>query len=177
MSAELLISKGTNSPETVRILTSLSSDILVLGQTGIVKQDVLKIPKIGTLNAHPGILPEYRGIDCAKWAIYQDEFCKIGSSVHWVDKNIDTGNIIQRRAYGFSGNETIDLLEENLESLCALQMTEVIAGLIKGESLPGEPQYREAGSQYHKMPRKFEALVRKKLQRLCVETHNVQEGV
>ncbi len=41
---------------------------MFLAQTGIVRENILSIPKIGALNSHPGILPEYTGIDCYKWA-------------------------------------------------------------------------------------------------------------
>ena len=35
---------------------------MVIGHTGILKQNILEIPKIGTLNSHPGILPYYKGL-------------------------------------------------------------------------------------------------------------------
>ena len=90
----IAFSNGTNSLETEYALQKFKTDLLILGQAGIVKQNILQIPKIGTLNGHPGILPFYRGVDCPHWAILNGEFDKIGASVHWVDQGVDTGKII-----------------------------------------------------------------------------------
>ena len=35
--------------------------IFCLGSTKILPQEIVKIPKIGTLNIHPSLLPKYRG--------------------------------------------------------------------------------------------------------------------
>lgn len=160
----IFYTKGTNSRETLDILKILSPDLLILGQTGIVKKELLEIPAIGTLNAHPGILPYYRGIDCAKWAIFNAEFEKIGITVHWVNSGIDRGNIITKEFYRFSGNETLEKLNEYLYDLCVSTLTRVIL-LIHGGTIPGgDTQSPTEGSQYYKMPIEFERLMRKKLE-------------
>jgi methionyl-tRNA formyltransferase len=159
----LYFSKGTNSSETVTILRRLSPDLLILGQTGIVRKQVLSIPKLGTLNGHPGMLPHYRGIDCAKWAIYHNDFNNIGCSVHWVDEQVDTGNIIMKKSYLLSQSESMRNLDHNLYDHCILLLTEVVQLLRLGKKLTTEPQRLEDGRQYHKMSRKLEKEVVRKL--------------
>jgi methionyl-tRNA formyltransferase len=156
-------SEGTNSAKTLDILQRLSPDLLILGQTGIVKKQVLSIPKLGTLNGHPGMLPYYRGIDCAKWAIYHNDFNNIGCSVHWVDEHIDTGNIIMKKRYSLSQGEYIRSLDHNLYDLCVLLLTEVVLSLRSGKNMEAEPQKPAEGRQYYKMPRKLEKEVARKL--------------
>ena len=63
MDMQVFFTKGTNSEYTLDILKEISPDLLILGQTGIIRKKLIEIPKIGILNAHPGILPYYRGID------------------------------------------------------------------------------------------------------------------
>ncbi len=49
------------------------------------------MPKIGVLNAHGGILPEYRGMNVMEWSLLQGD--QIGVTVHFIDSKIDTGQI------------------------------------------------------------------------------------
>ena len=143
---------GTNSSTTYSILDDISPDILVLGQTGIVGRKVLSIPTLGTLNAHPAILPYYRGIDCARWAIFNEEYDKIGVSVHWVNEWIDMGEIITTRKYNIVPNETLDSLNENLYDLCAIILADVISSLTSNGLVLSVPQKSEIGKRYYKMP-------------------------
>ena len=69
--------QGTNTDDTIEMIKHYSPDIIILGQTGIVRKKLLLLPKMGILNAHPGILPFYRGIDCAAWAIYNNDFSRM----------------------------------------------------------------------------------------------------
>jgi folate-dependent phosphoribosylglycinamide formyltransferase PurN len=164
MGVPVIYTKGTNSKATLRYLKNLSPELLVLGQTGIVERELLEIPILGTLNAHPGILPYYRGIDCAKWAIFNGEFDKIGVTVHWVDRGIDTGNIITKAFYRLSGNEMFEKLSEGLYALCVETLIKVILLIESGTIPAGETQSLTEGSQYYKMPKSFERLTRKKLE-------------
>jgi len=163
MGVPVYFSKGTNSSETVTMLHRFSPDLLILGQTGIVEKQVLSIPIIGTLNAHPGMLPYYRGIDCPKWAIYHNDYDNIGCSVHWVDQHVDTGNIIMKKRYSLSQGESIRSLDHNLYNHCVELLAEVVLSLLAGKHMPTETQRFEEGKQYHKMPRKLEKKVIKKL--------------
>jgi methionyl-tRNA formyltransferase len=163
MGVPVYFSKGTNSSETVTTLHRILPDLLILGQTGIVKKEVLSIPVIGTLNAHPGILPYYRGIDCPKWAIYHNDYDNMGCSVHWVDQHVDRGNIIMKQRYSLSQGETIRSLDHNLYDHCVGLLAEVVLSLLAGKRMATETQRVEEGIQYHKMPRKLEKKVIKKL--------------
>ena len=47
------------------------------------------------INAHPGYIPNCRGLDAYKWAIYDRE--PIGVSTHLIGDEIDAGMVIERR--------------------------------------------------------------------------------
>ena len=68
-------------------------DLLISFNTPrILKKNILKAPKIGVLNCHPGILPNYRGCNCVEWALYNND--KVGNTCHLMTENIDEGPII-----------------------------------------------------------------------------------
>jgi folate-dependent phosphoribosylglycinamide formyltransferase PurN len=46
------------------------------------------------INAHPGLLPEYRGLDALKWAIYNHH--RVGVAIHLIDEKIDAGKLIRQ---------------------------------------------------------------------------------
>lgn len=175
MGMPVLHSRGTNSSQTVEKLRTLDVDILILGQAGIVRNDVLKIPRAGTLNAHTGILPYYRGVDCPKWAIYNGDFYRIGCSVHWVDGGVDTGDIITKQIYEFSGDETVDVLCDRLQSMCASLLTKVVSSAVDGNIPHGEPQKKDEGEQYCKMPARTEKSVEVKLSEFLANRKPRQE--
>lgn len=140
---------GTNSASTVKIISSLKPDLIILAQTGIIKKEILMIPAIGIINAHFPILPFYRGIDSYKWALLNKEFDKIGCSIHWVDCSIDTGNIICSAKYQFKGDENLVNLYEKLENLCVKELVSVIKQ--RKYKNKGILQKKNIGKQYYKM--------------------------
>jgi methionyl-tRNA formyltransferase len=151
---------GTNSARTLELLEECKPDLLILGQTGIVRKRVLAIPARGTLNAHPGILPDYRGIDCERWAIHQRDFDSIGCSVHWVDAGVDTGSILTIQRYTLAPHETLESLDENLENLTVRTLVQTVVSITSGDPLDAQPQSRENGKQYYKMSIKDERTVK-----------------
>ncbi|NIV30355.1 MAG: hypothetical protein GWN58_12930, partial [Anaerolineae bacterium] len=83
-----------NDPDCREKLMAYGPDLLVLGGTRIIRPPILAIPPRGTINAHPGLLPQLRGSSSVGWALYKD--LPVGSTVHYVDAGIDTGPILLR---------------------------------------------------------------------------------
>lgn len=133
-----------------RILREREIDLLLLGQSGILPEPALAAPRIGTLNAHPGILPEYRGVDCPAWALLRREFDKVGCSAHWVDAGVDTGPILRRVPYRWRGDESLPLLEERLDAQCIEMLAELMGELREGRPV-GQPNV--GGTQYFTISR------------------------
>lgn len=82
-----------NSDEFKSWLKLLSPDILLVYQTPILSEEVFSIPKYGTINIHPSLLPKYRGPHPIFWMHYNYDLDS-GCTLHYIDKGIDTGPII-----------------------------------------------------------------------------------
>jgi folate-dependent phosphoribosylglycinamide formyltransferase PurN len=109
------------SPRSEDCLAALRAgrpDLLLLGQSGLVPRTVLEIPRLATLNAHPGVLPNYRGMDPDLWAIYERRFERVGSSLHLVDPGIDTGPVLEVRPYSWRGDESLRSILWDLNETC-----------------------------------------------------------
>jgi folate-dependent phosphoribosylglycinamide formyltransferase PurN len=159
-SNNVIYTTGTNTKKTETILNELKTDILILAQTGIIRDNIIKTARIGVLNGHPGLLPHYRGIDCHKWAIMKNEQSKIGSSIHWVNVGVDTGNIIKTTKYKINHGESLSELEWNLYLQCIFDFVEIINNLLDGRTITGIPQSKKDGKQYYKMPIQLERKVK-----------------
>jgi methionyl-tRNA formyltransferase len=75
-------------------------DLLVnAGTPRILNKKILSAPRVGVLNCHPGLLPNFRGCTSVEWAIYLDE--QIGNTVHLMTEKIDEGPIIIKEGLTF----------------------------------------------------------------------------
>jgi methionyl-tRNA formyltransferase len=80
-------------------------EVIAVCGTSVIDPEVFTLAPRGTLNIHTGITPEYRSADPIFWAIYNNEPDKVGATVHFVDKGIDTGPVIyQERVPLYSGD-------------------------------------------------------------------------
>ena len=75
------------------------------------RDEFLTVPRLGTINFHPALLPEYKGTGGYNLAI-MDELSEWGSTAHYVDASIDTGEIIEVDRFPIdSSAETAQSLE------------------------------------------------------------------
>ena len=76
----------------------------------LLKKELFEIPQYGCVNIHTGLVNHYRGVDSSLWAMYDNRPDLIGATLHYIDKSIDAGNVID------TGVINIGPLD-NLESL------------------------------------------------------------
>ena len=81
-----------NSDESIKFLKKYNPDIGIILGARILSQTVINTFSKGIVNFHPGVLPENRGLDTIKWAIYNK--LPQGVTTHLIDKNIDVGHKI-----------------------------------------------------------------------------------
>ena len=112
------------SPEVMPHLEGLELDLIVFGGTRIIRGEILDFPSDGVINSHPGLLPECRGSASPAWSVFHD--IPIGSSTHFCDNGIDTGDLLMRREIQVKRGMTY-------EDLC--YHTLVLAGVLMKEAL------------------------------------------
>lgn len=113
-----------NKKECRVLLQELQPDLGVLGGTRIIKKSIIEQAPEGMLNSHPGLLPDVRGSASPAWSVYYD--IPIGSTCHFIDPNIDTGDIVLRREIPIQRGDTY-------EKLCWLTLVE--AGRLMTEAV------------------------------------------
>ena len=83
-----------NDPRVVELVDRLQPDVIAVFGTSLIRGELLTKGRLGILNLHGGLSPEYRGADCTFWALYNGEPDKIGCTLHYIDAGIDTGKLI-----------------------------------------------------------------------------------
>jgi methionyl-tRNA formyltransferase len=120
------------------LLSGLAPDlILVTGFPRLLPPDVLALPRLGAINAHPALLPAYRGPDPIFWQFYNGEPA-IGLTIHRMDGAFDTGAILTQGSAPLGLDDRPDDALPHLFALASALLTEALAKVMAGD--PGTPQ-------------------------------------
>lgn len=136
----------------VEALKSLNPDLCVTAAFGqILSEEILAVPRLGTVNVHASLLPAYRGSSPANWVIINGE--KItGVTTMMTDKGIDTGDILLQREVAIQDEETAGELTLRLAKEGADLLIETLEK-IKDGTCERRPQ-SEAESSYYPLLKK-----------------------
>ena len=135
--------------EGLGVVRSLEPDLAIYAEAGILRAPLLAIPRLGTVNAHSGMLPYYRGLHTWAWSVLHGD--PVGYSVHLMDTGIDTGDILVE---GTVAEQPHDLKE--LWAFPRQARTELLGEVVRyiaatGALPPRRPQRREEGRQFFRM--------------------------
>ena len=113
--------------------------------TLIVPSSVLNIPKLGSIQYHPSLLPDHKGPSSINWPIIQGK-TKTGLSVFWPDDGLDTGPILLQKFVDIEPDDTLGSLYFNkLFPLGVDAMLEAL-DLVREGKAPRIDQDPDAGS-------------------------------
>lgn len=88
----------------------LGADLCVMAYvTLIVPEEVLNLPKLGTIQYHPSLLPRHRGPSSINWPIIQGE-TRTGLTIFWPDNGLDTGPILLQKDVEIKDTDTLGSL-------------------------------------------------------------------
>jgi UDP-4-amino-4-deoxy-L-arabinose formyltransferase/UDP-glucuronic acid dehydrogenase (UDP-4-keto-hexauronic acid decarboxylating) len=87
-------------------IRELDVDLLVnVHSLLVLDSEVVRAPRIGSFNLHPGPLPEYAGLNAPSWAIYEGETTH-AVTLHWMDAGIDSGPVAYRASFAIDDADT-----------------------------------------------------------------------
>ena len=87
-----------NDESFLEKLRALEPDIVFNQSEMLLKEKILKLPRLGVVNRHGSLLPKHRGRVGSFWAHAAGE-PEIGITVHFVDEGVDTGPIIHQERF------------------------------------------------------------------------------
>lgn len=127
-----------NGAEAVRVLSECGADLGIVLGTRILKPSTFGVPRMGCINLHKGRVPEYRGMPPGFWELY-DGASSAGVTVHFVDKGLDTGNIVATGAVPILETDTPESLLQKLHDEGARLIASAVSMIRDGKVSP-QPQ-------------------------------------
>lgn len=143
--------------EFIQTLKELAPDVIVVVAYGqILPGSILNIPPLGCINIHGSLLPKYRGAAPIHWAIIRGE-TETGVTTMFMDKGMDTGDMLLKRTVPISPADTTGTLHDSLSQLGAELLVDTLVQLEKG-TLKRIPQDDKL-AEYAPMLKKEDGLI------------------
>jgi methionyl-tRNA formyltransferase len=116
----------------LRFLRPLAADVGVITRMAqFLPPSVIDAFPRGILNAHPSLLPAYRGPNPLFWAYYHQE-PTAGITIHFIDVGEDTGDIVKQGEVPIAFGERVKKVEGRCAELASLLMTEALDEMARG---------------------------------------------
>ena len=147
----ILQPESLEDPDFLEALRALEADLFAVVAFLILPRPVLAIPKHGSVNLHPSLLPRYRGAAPIPWAIIRGE-TETGITIFRLSPRVDAGDILHQAPVPIEPDETAGELSDRLMVLGADPLVEAIDGVARGDMAP-RPQPREGGTRAPKLDR------------------------
>ena len=171
VNAEFVRAKNINSPEIVQKIAAVKPDLCVCGDFAkIIGKDILALPKFGSINLHPSLLPNYRGLAPQHFPIINGDH-KTGVTVHLMDEHVDTGNIIVQKEIPISGDMYVSDLLVKWQVIYQTIVNEAVSLVLNGDK--GRKQ-EEGGSFYGRLKEKDCEMF---LEKGVISAYNLVRGV
>lgn len=124
-------SKSAYEQQVIQYLKEEAVEWIILaGYMRLIGPDLLGAYEGHILNIHPSLLPKFKGIDAIGQA-YESGDKVTGSTVHYVDSGMDTGEIIEQSQCEIYPDDTKTQLEERIKNLEYELYPKVIAKIIQ----------------------------------------------
>ena len=143
-------------PSSVTQLEKMNLDVGLHKSGTIYKQATINSFRLGILNPHIGLLPEYRGRSVMEWSLLRND--PVGISVFFIDAGIDTGErIVIKEQVDISHCRSIGEAKEFLFNLDASFFRKALEVLSSREQ---EFQVNDgSGHRYYVMSKLFQGVV------------------
>jgi len=130
-------------------LKALEPDLFAVVAFLILPRSVLAIPKQGSVNVHPSLLPKYRGAAPIQWAIINGE-AETGVTIFQLSPRVDAGDVLIQEKVAIGEDETAGELYGWMKVKGAELLVRAING-VSDSSLMPVPQTDEGVTRAPKL--------------------------
>jgi len=118
------------------VIERLNLDLLIVagGWHEKIPVAILQIPRYGSINVHPSMLPEFRGTSITRWQILEG-VGNSGVTIHKMDADFDSGATMAQSEVAVPSNATPQSLFQQLAEASGRLLVEVLNAMLAGKSL------------------------------------------
>ncbi|PJJ61079.1 methionyl-tRNA formyltransferase [Hymenobacter chitinivorans] len=126
------------SPEFQQELRCYAADLQVVVAFRMLPEAVWNMPRLGSINIHASLLPQYRGAAPINWALIHGEK-QTGVTSFFLQHEIDTGNLIFQDVVPIADEDDFGALYEKLKAAGAQLALRTVQAIADGTA-PSIPQ-------------------------------------
>ena len=126
------------NPVFLKELIALRADLQIVVAFRMLPEVVWNMPKMGTVNVHGSLLPQYRGAAPINWAVINGEK-ETGVTTFKLKHEIDTGDILLQESFAIGEDETAGEVHDRMKEIGAQLLVKTVEGLVNG-TLEEKPQ-------------------------------------
>lgn len=148
-SIDYCYTKNINGKDTVEFIMNKKPDVIYcFGWSRLLKEEVLNIPRLGTIGFHPADLPNNRGRHPIIWALVLG-LDKTASTFFLMDMDADTGAIVSKEEIAITYfDDAASIYDKVME--CAKKQVIDITNKIENGTLVLIPQEKGRGNTWRK---------------------------
>jgi methionyl-tRNA formyltransferase len=142
---------NVNTDQVETFIRSIEPDLIISAYfSQIIDPRILALPKIGSVNIHPGYLPQYKGALSYFWVLRNGER-EAGVTIHWMNEKLDDGEIIERKKFKVEPNWTQQQVMVETALIAGRLIQKMARKLLNGTPIK-TISIRDEKSQYYSMP-------------------------
>ncbi|AIZ64230.1 methionyl-tRNA formyltransferase [Hymenobacter sp. DG25B] len=126
------------APEFQAELRAFAADLQVVVAFRMLPEAVWNMPRLGSINIHASLLPQYRGAAPINWALMHGD-TQTGVTSFFLQHEIDTGNLIFQDAVDIAPTDDFGSLYEKLKEAGAALALRTVRAIASGTA-PSIPQ-------------------------------------
>jgi methionyl-tRNA formyltransferase len=139
--------RDLHAAEALRFVKAFAPDFILLCGAPLLKPALYGLARRGALNRHLGLLPDYRGSDCAIWTLAMNRPESVGFTIHAVAEKADAGDIIVRQPVAIPSGASFAEYLAQLQRTASEAFVAVLERILRGDAIEQYPQTR-AGAYF-----------------------------
>ena len=153
-----------NDTQCINFIKKLNPNVVIVFGTGIIKKNLLDILPFNSYNLHGGNPEEYRGLDTNLWAIFHGDFKNCQTTLHKINKKLDTGKIVFKRKIKLNFNLELHQLRAINTEICIELCNKLLNNIKSNKKILFKDQ-KNIGRYYHAMPSSLKQVCQEKLKK------------
>lgn len=146
----ILSPEKVGDEESLSALRDLNADLFVVIAYGqYIPPSVLNLPRFGSINLHPSLLPKYRGSSPIQWALVNGD-TMTGVTILYVSEKMDSGDIILQKEVPVRPEDNAETLEPVLASAGADLLMDAVEQIRSG-TVMARPQDDAEATEVRKL--------------------------
>ncbi|MBI9067520.1 MAG: methionyl-tRNA formyltransferase [Salinivirgaceae bacterium] len=156
-------------------LKALNADLQIIVAFRMLPESVWSMPKLGSINLHGSLLPQYRGAAPINWAVINGED-KTGVTTFFLKHEIDTGDILFKEEIEISNNDTAGTIHDKLMLVGANLLVKTTESIIEN-NYSETPQHSLIEKEIKHAPKIFKADCKINWNQNTQSIHNLIRGL